>query len=144
MLYVLTFGGNPITLETLPPDEAARARAELDAWWRRNHRAGRIVMAARLAAPLTATTIRFASGPPTIHDGPFTPEPQAVGGYGIIQVANLDAALRMAGSWPAGGYVEIRPLLSPRSSSARVIGYPHQTAEEGKEVRTDEMRYGHL
>lgn len=32
MLYVLTFGGDPITLDTLPPDEAARARAALDAW----------------------------------------------------------------------------------------------------------------
>ncbi len=130
MLYVLTFGGDPITLETLPPDEAARAEAELDAWWRHNRRAGRILMGARLMAPLTATTIRFVGGRAVLYDGPFTTEPEAVGGYGIIDVANLDEALALACSWPAGGYVEIRPVRSPRSP-AEVVGYPRQTTEGG-------------
>jgi hypothetical protein len=122
MLYVLTFGGDAVTLESLPADEAARARAELDAWWRRNRGVGTILMAARLRAPLTATTIRFVEGQPVLQDGPFTPERDAIGGYGIIEVADLDAAVMLARSWPAGGYVEIRPLLSPRSP-AEMIGY---------------------
>lgn len=128
MMYVLTFGGDPITLETLPPDEAARAKAELDTWWSHHRRAGRILMGARLKAPLTATTVRFVGGRSVLHDGPFTPERDAVGGYGIIDVADLDEALAMACSWPAGGYVEIRPLFAP-SSPAEVVGYPRQTTE---------------
>jgi hypothetical protein len=121
MMYVLTFGGDPITLETLPPDEADRAMEQLDTWWRHNRRWGRILTGARLMAPLTATTIRFVEGRPVFHDGPFTPETDAVGGYGIIRVADMDEALTMACSWPAGGYVEIRPLLSP-GSPAEVEG----------------------
>lgn len=126
MLYVLTFGGDPITLDTLPPDEAARAREELETWWNHNRRWGRILAGARLNAPLTATTIRFAGSRADLHDGPFTPEPEAIGGYAIIQVADLDEALAMAYSWPAGGYVEIRPLLHP-DSAAEVVNCPCQT-----------------
>lgn len=114
-MYVLTFGGDPITLESLPPDEAARAAEQLDAWWRHNQRWGRVLTGARLMAPPTATTVRFIGGRPRFHDGPFTAEAEAVGGYGIIQVADLDEALTLACSWPAGGYVEIRPLRSPGS-----------------------------
>jgi hypothetical protein len=132
MLYVLTFGGDPLTLETLLPDEAAQAKAELGAWWRHNRRAGKILLRVRLKAPLTATTIRFVGGRSVLHDGPFTPEPEAIGGYSIIVVADLNEALAMACSWPAGGYVEIRPLLSP-SSPAEVVGYPRQTTEGGQD-----------
>jgi len=131
MLYVLTFGGDPITLDTLPPDEAARARDSLDAWWRHNQRWGRILAGVRLNAPLTATTVRFVGGRADPYDGPFTPEPEAIGGYAIIDVADLDEAFAMACSWPAGGYVEIRPLLSPGSRDD-VVGYPRQTTERGQ------------
>ncbi len=132
MMYVLTFGGDPITLETLPPDEAARAREQLEVWWRHNRRWGRIVTGARLMSPMTATTIRFVGSRAVLHDGPFTPEPEAVGGYGIIRVADLDEALAMAYSWPAGGYVEIRPLLSA-GGPAEVVGYPRQSTQRGQD-----------
>jgi hypothetical protein len=39
------------------------------------------------------------------------PEAESIGGYGLIEVDDLDAALELALSWPGGGYVEIRPLL---------------------------------
>ena len=61
---------------------------------------------------MTATTIRFVGSAALLHDGPFTPEGEAVGGYAIVQVADLNEAVAFASSWPAGGYVEIRPLLS--------------------------------
>ncbi len=139
MLYILTFGGDAVTLETLPADRAAQARAELDAWWRRNRSASsasRILLGTRLKAPLTATTIRFAEGRLVLHDGPFTPEPEAIGGYGLIEVADLDAAVALARSWPAGGYVEIRPVLSPLlalGSPTKVIGYLRQITKGGRD-----------
>ena len=130
MLYVLTFGGDAVTLESLPADEATRVRAELDAWWRRNRGAGGILMGTQLRAPLTATTIRFVEGQPVLQDGPFTPERDAIGSYSIIEAADLDAAVALARSWPAGGYVEIRQLLTPRSP-AEVIGYLRRITEGG-------------
>jgi hypothetical protein len=44
MLYVLSFGGDPITLETLSWKEAAQAETELDAWWRHHRSAGTILL----------------------------------------------------------------------------------------------------
>jgi len=61
----------------------------------------------------TATTVRFAGGGPVIIDGSFTSEPDAMGAVALISVHNLDQALAIAGSWPIGGYVEIRPLATP-------------------------------
>lgn len=119
MLYVLTFGGDPITLEILPPSETAAATAEVEAWWRHQRSSGKMLGGAQLMAPLTATTVRFDGCRSSIHDGTFTREELAIGGYGILEAADLDEALQVALSWPAGGYVEIRPLLL--SSTSREV-----------------------
>ena len=131
MRYMLTFGGDPLTLEALPADEAARANEELDRWWQHNRRWGRILTGARLTAPVTATTIRFVGTRAILHDGPFTPEPEAVGGYAIVQAADLNEAVALAYSWPAGGYVEIRPLLSSDGVPERA-DHPRETAQRGQ------------
>jgi hypothetical protein len=131
MLYALTCGGDPLTLEILTGGERDQAKADLDAWWRHNRRAGRILTEVRLKAPLTATTIRFSSARPVVYDGPCTLDSEAIGGYGIITAANLDEALALAASWPAGGYVEIRPLRVP-FRLAEVIGDTRETPEGGQ------------
>ena len=47
----------------------------------------------------------------SIVDGPFIEAKEEIGGYGLIDVPNLDAAIEMARSWPWGGVVEIRPVI---------------------------------
>lgn len=128
MLYVLTFGGDPITLEALPRPAAEKAIARLDAWWRGHRVAGRIVACAKLMPPFSATTVRFSDGHPIVVDGPFTTtESEAIGGFGVIDVADLDEAIALVRSWPLAGYVEIRPLMSP---TGRVYGYRPESEEE--------------
>jgi hypothetical protein len=130
MMYVLTFGGDSITLEALPPDDAERATQEIRAWWSRYRRAGKILAGAKLVGPFSATIVRFVGGRPVIQDGPFTTEYEAIGGFGIIDVADLNEALALAQSWPLGGYVEIRPLMSPVRASD-MVGFPQQAAKRG-------------
>jgi hypothetical protein len=77
--------------------------------------------------PFSATTIRFLDGRSIVVDGPFTPESEAIGGFGIIDVADLDEALAVARAWPLGGYIEIRPLMSP---AGRIFGYRPASSEE--------------
>jgi hypothetical protein len=37
---------------------------------------------------------------------------ESIGGYGVIEVPDLDAAIQIARSWPARGHkVEIRPVV---------------------------------
>ncbi len=65
-----------------------------------------------LQAARTATTIQWKDGEAVITDGPFIESKETVGGFGIIEVANLDEAIAIAKSWPAPGHkVEIRPVV---------------------------------
>lgn len=62
----------------------------------------------------TATTV--ATGPggvQTVHDGPFAETREQLGGYYLIDVPDLDAALAIAKRMPVveGGKVEIRPIM---------------------------------
>lgn len=54
-----------------------------------------------------------ADGGAAIHDGPFSATKESLGGYYIIEVADLDAAIAWAKQCPglAYGGVELRPVL---------------------------------
>ena len=61
-----------------------------------------------------AVTVRTdAAGARTVHDGPFAETREQLGGYYIIDVADLDAATAWARKVPilAGGKVEVRPVV---------------------------------
>lgn len=70
----------------------------------------------RGAAPLhpvaTAATVRIREGRPLVSDGPFAETTEQLGGYYVIDVDDLDAALAIAARLPSArkGTVEIRPL----------------------------------
>jgi hypothetical protein len=61
----------------------------------------------------TATTVATQGGKQTIHDGPFAETREHLGGYYLIDVPDLDAALVIARRVPVvdGGKVEVRPLI---------------------------------
>lgn len=71
-----------------------------------------------LQPPETATTLRIANGARHVVDGPFADTKEALGGYVVIEVADLDAALEWASRAPCveGGSVEIRPVMAPPAS----------------------------
>jgi hypothetical protein len=71
-----------------------------------------LVSIGRFQPPATATTVRFRDdGPPTVTDGPFVEAKEAIGGFAVVDVPDLDAALRLARAWPARGSVELRPFM---------------------------------
>jgi hypothetical protein len=75
-------------------------------------RAGVLKGSNRLQASSTATTVRLANGKPQVLDGPYADSKEQLGGYFIIDVADLDAAISWAARCPAAGHgvVEVRPL----------------------------------
>ncbi len=68
-----------------------------------------------LEPPESATTLRLKGGKPDVQDGPFADVKEQLGGYVVIEVENLDVALKWAARSPAadGGAVEVRPVLPP-------------------------------
>ena len=59
----------------------------------------------------TATTVRIQNGKSLVSDGPFIEAKERIGGYAIIEVAGPAEAVELAKTWPAGGTVEVRPLV---------------------------------
>jgi hypothetical protein len=80
-------------------------------WWGEQVQAGHIVGGHQLQPARTATTVSRANGRVVVTDGPFMEAKEAIGGYGILEVPDLDAAIGIAGSWPSGSKVEIRPVV---------------------------------
>jgi len=61
----------------------------------------------------TATTVRVTPNGRTVHDGPFAETREQLGGFYLVEAADLDAAIDIAKRLPiaANGSVEIRPCL---------------------------------
>ncbi len=69
-----------------------------------------------LASTASATTMRFGGQRPTVLDGPFAETKEQLGGYYILDCADLDEAIawaeRMQGDCMKGsGCIEIRPIM---------------------------------
>lgn len=77
--------------------------------------AGVIVKGDGLQGPHLATTVRVRDGKRTVEDGPFADTKEQLGGYFVIDVPDLDAAIAWAGKAPSAACasVEIRPVLPP-------------------------------
>jgi hypothetical protein len=61
----------------------------------------------------TATSLRVREGKSIVTDGPFAETREHLGGYFLIDAANLDEAIRIAARIPGArkGTVEIRPVM---------------------------------
>jgi hypothetical protein len=84
--------------------------------WRAYHKAlveaGVYVGGAPLKVPETGTTVRFKEGKRQVQDGPFADTKEQLGGFTILELPSLDAALDWAARCPAAsaGAVEVRPV----------------------------------
>ena len=94
------------------PEEIERMFADVSAFNERVREAGAWVFAGGLMPRETATTVDNTGDAPVLSDGPFAETKEWLGGFWIIDVADLDEALRWAelGSKACGGPVEVRPF----------------------------------
>lgn len=65
-----------------------------------------------LAGTDTATTVRVRDGKTMTTDGPFAETKEVLGGFYLIDVEDLDAAVKVAAELPGSwhGSVEVRPI----------------------------------
>ena len=75
-------------------------------------KAGAMVSGEPLEHSRTSKRIRLVDGALRVEDGPFTDSKEQLGGYYIIEAANLDEALEWAAKCPAVHYgsIEVRPV----------------------------------
>lgn len=84
--------------------------------WRTYHRAlvdaGAYLGGAPLKDVATATTVRLRDGKRQVQDGPFAEAKEQLGGFILLDLPSLDAALAWAARCPAAahGALEVRPM----------------------------------
>ena len=66
----------------------------------------------RLSELATATTVRIREGEVVLADGPFAETKEYIAGYDILECADLDEAIEVAGKHPVAkiGAIEVRPF----------------------------------
>ncbi|HXV92951.1 MAG TPA: YciI family protein [Pseudonocardia sp.] len=110
---LLIYGAQP----TEPPSPE-EIQAEMDAYWAYEKAvadAGVMLASDALQGVETATTVQVAeNGERTVTDGPFAETREMLGGYYLLDVPDLDAALEWAARCPGarhGGKIEVRPIM---------------------------------
>ena len=85
----------------------------------------------QLEAPRTAKSVRSRAGKTTVVDGPFAEAKEMLGGFNLIEAADMDEAVRMAMElpWASTGCIEVRPVKSI-AAVRRQVGAP-ETAQAG-------------
>ncbi|WP_405657838.1 YciI family protein [Streptomyces sp. NBC_00079] len=100
-----------------PQDEAGEAYAETFAAYAAATAAmasaGVLIDCAPLQPTASSTTVRVRDGQTIVTDGPAAEIKEQVGGYTLLECADLDEALKWAATIPAAstGWVEIRPVM---------------------------------
>jgi hypothetical protein len=110
MKYMLLIYGD----ETVADDAAREACYDESTQLARNlAAANQFLAAAPLRPTRTATSVRVRDGKRLVTDGPFAETREQLGGYFLIDVPDLDAALGVAERIPGARYgtVEVRPVI---------------------------------
>ena len=113
MKYVLLFVGtmeDQQRYEQMSPQEMEVGLDGAFKWFQKYSAAGKVVGGEQLKGPETVTTVRTSDGKRIVTDGPFIESKEVVGGFAVVEVADLDEALAMAKEWPAGP-VEVWPVM---------------------------------
>ncbi len=121
MQYMLIFNETEAEFaRRTDPDQAGAYWGGWSAFIGAMAQAGVIVSGNGLQGPHTATTVRLRDGRREVQDGPFADAKEQLGGYVIIEVPDLDAALAWAARAPSALHasVEMRPVLPPMNGPA--------------------------
>ena len=110
MNYTFLLYSNPRDFSDMTPEDWAREKEVYGAYIGALKEAGVFVATDWLQPVATATTITVDNGRTRIEDGPFAETVETLGGYFVVNVPDLDAAIAWAEKCPAAQYgkVEIR------------------------------------
>lgn len=75
---------------------------------------GKLLAVSPLQPVATAATVRFRDGRPLVTDGPFAETTEQLGGFFLLELADLDEAIAVASQLPPAtkGTAEIRPVAA--------------------------------
>jgi hypothetical protein len=112
MQYLLMIYGEEAAMQNRSQEDIGRVVGAFMAYTEAVKSAGVLVGSNRLRPTNTATTVRLADGKTQVLNGPYAETREQLGGYYLIDVPDLDAALSWAARCPGAEYgtIEVRPV----------------------------------
>ena len=112
MQYLLMIYGNEAGMQSAPKEAVTQMSAAYAAYSEAMGKAGVVLGGNRLRPTGEATTVRVKGGKTEVLDGPYADTKEQLGGYYLIDVPDLDAALSWAARCPSAsnGTIEVRPI----------------------------------
>jgi len=112
MQYMLAVYGDERTAESTPREQMTEIVNAYMAYTKALQDAKVLVASNRLRPTSAATTVRTVDGQAKVLDGPFAETKEQLGGFYLIDVPDLDAALNWAKRCPGARYgsIEVRPI----------------------------------
>jgi hypothetical protein len=110
--YLLSVHGSDEEYAAMPPEQMERMYKAVDQVNAEVKAAGAWVFGGGLQPVTSATTVRLKDGETLLTDGPYAETKEYLGGFWIIEAADLDAALDWAKKCAIAceGSVEVRPF----------------------------------
>ena len=112
MQYILLIYGQELAEE--PPLEAmAVVMDDYNVFTQHLRDRGALIAGEGLQPTATATTVRVSDGRTITTDGPFAETKETLGGFYLVEAADLDEAIAYAAMIPGAknGSIEVRPIL---------------------------------
>jgi hypothetical protein len=122
MKYLLALIADESRNADRTPEEGQEAMKAWDAFTTDTKDSGAFIAGEGLQPSATATTVQIPSqgqGDPIVTDGPFAETKEQLGGFYLLECADLDEAISWAKKIPMfGGTVEIRPVMDYESAGS--------------------------
>jgi len=112
MQYLFLLYANEGGWSKLTPAQQEQGAAAYNAYPQALRKEGVLQGSNRLQPIDAATTVRTVDGKSQVLDGPYADTKEQLGGYYLVDVPDLDAALAWAARCPGAGHgvVEVRPV----------------------------------
>ncbi|HJT98639.1 MAG TPA: YciI family protein [Rhodanobacteraceae bacterium] len=122
MKFLLLIYNDDSLLEALPAGEADAMMRDCFDHADELRERGSLRQSQQLEEPGTARTVRVRAGKVSVVDGPFAETKEMLGGFNLIEAADMDEAVRIAADfpWTKTGSVEIRPIRDMDAVRRRV------------------------
>jgi hypothetical protein len=113
MQYMLLVYWNEAERKSATNEQKAETFAAYMAYTEALKKAGAFLAGSGLQDSSTATVVRAPNGKRTVLNGPYIESKEQLGGYYVIEAADLDSALAWAARCPGAQQdaVEVRPLM---------------------------------
>jgi hypothetical protein len=113
MQYMLLIYSDEKNWANMPEAEMKKMYAAYGTYTQELIASGAMQGGSELAPIANATTVRMRNGKVATTDGPFAETKEQLGGYYLIDVPNIDEAIKWAARIPSAtrGSIEVRPLV---------------------------------